>query len=89
MAIVAHVGEYRKTNNKVSISSMGLEILDVALAPLRWNQISNPSYSTDHGKTTLVDALLRLSNGETNNERLLDCGELEIERGITIRQVLF
>ncbi|CAJ1946996.1 unnamed protein product [Cylindrotheca closterium] len=38
----------------------------------------------DHGKTTLVDTLLRSSNGETNDERLLDSGELERERGITI-----
>jgi len=38
----------------------------------------------DHGKTTLVDTLLRSSNGGTDDERLLDSGELERERGITI-----
>ena len=41
----------------------------------------------DHGKTTLVDQLLKASSdgnsGETE-DRLLDCGELERERGITI-----
>jgi GTP-binding protein len=41
----------------------------------------------DHGKTTLVDQLLRASSGgtgEATEDRLLDCGELERERGITI-----
>lgn len=42
----------------------------------------------DHGKTTLVDKLLRASSTEDSKEqtedRLLDCGELERERGITI-----
>jgi GTP-binding protein len=42
----------------------------------------------DHGKTTLVDALLRQSGAFRENqevvERVLDSGELERERGITI-----
>jgi GTP-binding protein len=42
----------------------------------------------DHGKTTLVDALLRQSGAFRANqavaERVLDSGELERERGITI-----
>lgn len=41
----------------------------------------------DHGKTTLVDALLRQSgsvNASNTEERLLDCNDLERERGITI-----
>lgn len=54
----------------------------------------------DHGKTTLVDQLLRSAANTTTNkttanissgdnddsktERLLDCGDLEKERGITI-----
>jgi GTP-binding protein len=41
----------------------------------------------DHGKTTLVDKLLKASSdkiGEETEDRLLDCGELERERGITI-----
>ncbi len=43
----------------------------------------------DHGKTTLVDELLKQSGlfaaHETVNERMMDSGELEKERGITIR----
>ncbi len=42
----------------------------------------------DHGKTTLVDALLRQSGLFRDNqqvgERVMDCNELERERGITI-----
>lgn len=49
----------------------------------------------DHGKTTLVDELLRLSgttsnnltdnnNGDTSEKLVMDSGELEMERGITI-----
>lgn len=43
----------------------------------------------DHGKTTLVDELLKNSGvyaaHETATERVMDSGELEKERGITIR----
>ena len=42
----------------------------------------------DHGKTTLVDALLRQSHifraNESVAERVMDSGDLERERGITI-----
>ena len=42
----------------------------------------------DHGKTTLVDQLLRQSGifrqNETVAERVMDSGDLERERGITI-----
>ena len=41
----------------------------------------------DHGKTTLVDKLLEAASadaGDEQSERLLDSGDLEIERGITI-----
>ena len=42
----------------------------------------------DHGKTTLVDQLLRqsgtFSDHEQVNERVMDSGDLEKERGITI-----
>ena len=42
----------------------------------------------DHGKTTLVDCLLRQSGNfrenELKGERILDTGDLEQERGITI-----
>src|SRR5579864_7824285 len=57
--------------------------------------ISNPSIRNiaiiahvDHGKTTLVDAMLRQSgifrDNETVAERVMDSNELERERGITI-----
>lgn len=45
----------------------------------------------DHGKTTLVDAFLKQSNlfrenqDEMNQQQILDYGELERERGITIK----
>ena len=41
----------------------------------------------DHGKTTLVDALLRSTGvvrAESTDERILDSGDLEREKGITI-----
>lgn len=42
----------------------------------------------DHGKTTLVDALLKQSNifrtNERVEERVMDSNDLEKERGITI-----
>src|SRR5574344_3004027 len=42
----------------------------------------------DHGKTTLVDQLLKQSgtfrDNETVNERVMDSNDLERERGITI-----
>ena len=42
----------------------------------------------DHGKTTLVDALLQQSgtfrSNETHVDRIMDSNELERERGITI-----
>ena len=44
----------------------------------------------DHGKTTLVDQLLRQSgvfrSNEAVTERVMDSGDLERERGITILQ---
>ena len=42
----------------------------------------------DHGKTTLVDALLQQSTGENSDKRLvdrvMDSMDLEKEKGITI-----
>ena len=42
----------------------------------------------DHGKTTLVDKLLRASgtfrDNETVQERVMDSNDIERERGITI-----
>ncbi|MHA7838814.1 MAG: GTP-binding protein, partial [bacterium] len=43
----------------------------------------------DHGKTTLVDGLLRtcgaFRENESVEERIMDSGDLEKERGITIQ----
>lgn len=38
----------------------------------------------DHGKTTLVDCMLKQAGVSINNERAMDSNELEQERGITI-----
>jgi len=38
----------------------------------------------DHGKTTLVDCLLKQTGISTSNERAMDSNDLEQERGITI-----
>ena len=42
----------------------------------------------DHGKTTLIDSLMKQSGSFRENEnieeRIMDSGELEKERGITI-----
>ncbi len=38
----------------------------------------------DHGKTTLVDALFKQSGINTDGERVMDSGDIERERGITI-----
>ena len=42
----------------------------------------------DHGKTTLIDSIMKQSgtfrNNEYVDERVMDSGDLEKERGITI-----
>jgi GTP-binding protein len=38
----------------------------------------------DHGKTTLMDQLLRACGVETGTDRFMDSNALEKERGITI-----
>ena len=42
----------------------------------------------DHGKTTLIDSMMKQSGifreNQNLNERLMDTGDLEKERGITI-----
>src|ERR1041384_5226483 len=64
-------------------------------SPLKSRQIANPNRRNvaiiahvDHGKTTLVDALLRQSGSFRANQqvadRVLDSMDLERERGITI-----
>ena len=57
---------------------------------LRRNDLRNVAIiaHVDHGKTTLIDCLLRQSGqfraSQLTGERILDSGELERERGITI-----
>ena len=47
----------------------------------------------DHGKTTLVDQMLRqcgqFRETELKGDRILDSNDLERERGITPRRILF
>ena len=57
-----------------------------------YNKIRNIAViaHVDHGKTTLVDGLLKQSHtfgehqSEMNQDLIMDSGELEKERGITI-----
>lgn len=64
--------------------------VDKRIAPLRREDIRNVVIiaHVDHGKTTLVDCLLRQSgqyrDTELRGERILDSSDLERERGITI-----
>jgi GTP-binding protein len=57
---------------------------------MRRNDIRNVAIvaHVDHGKTTLVDAMLRQTNSfgerEVVNDRAMDSGDLEKEKGITI-----
>lgn len=54
--------------------------------PIPFDKIRNIAIiaHVDHGKTTLVDALLRHAGLSVSDARLLDQGELEKEKGITI-----
>lgn len=68
----------------------GLTLSKKEVFPLRRNDIRNIVIiaHVDHGKTTLVDCLLRQSGqfreAELKGERILDSNDLERERGITI-----
>src|SRR5678810_83280 len=67
-----------------------LECIPVALLYLQAMQIRNIAIiaHVDHGKTTLVDKMLRQSGAFRDNqvvaERVMDSNPLERERGITI-----
>ena len=56
--------------------------------PIAGVKLGNENCLQDHGKTTLVDAMLRQSNifraGVHVEERIMDSNALERERGITI-----
>jgi GTP-binding protein len=58
-----------------------------AIAPSLLRNVAIVAH-VDHGKTTLVDGLLQSATestgGAMSGERLMDCGDLEKERGITI-----
>ncbi|TWT80908.1 GTP-binding protein TypA/BipA [Planctomycetes bacterium CA13] len=72
------------------MSSSLLPALDSAANQVRRDDIRNVVIiaHVDHGKTTLVDCLLRQSgqfrDTELKGERILDSNDLERERGITI-----
>src|SRR6476661_4378883 len=57
------------------------------LTPMKSEEVAIVAH-VDHGKTTLVDAMLRQSgifrSNEDVAERVMDSNELERERGITI-----
>jgi GTP-binding protein len=66
------------------------QIKDVFMALATRDELRNVAIvaHVDHGKTTLVDAMLRQTNSfdshQALGERLMDSGDLEREKGITI-----
>lgn len=85
----ARAGCYR-TDIPHPALSLNHHNLALTHSPLRRNDIRNIVIiaHVDHGKTTLVDCLLRQSgqfrDAELKGERILDSNDLERERGITI-----
>lgn len=75
----------------LSVSPLiGLKIEDFAMAQATRSDVRNVAIvaHVDHGKTTLVDAMLKQTNSfgahEHVDERAMDSNELEREKGITI-----
>lgn len=72
-------------------SSVAIETMEDGVTSERENpRIRNVAIvaHVDHGKTTIVDELLKCTQdqqtGEENGALVMDCGDLERERGITI-----
>ena len=75
---------------KALASRNGVAKMSSAASPIAPSLLRNVAIiaHVDHGKTTLVDCLLQSANDSTgginSGERLMDSGDLEKERGITI-----
>ena len=74
-----------------SAALVGLQVTERLKEHMHTDTIRNIAIiaHVDHGKTTLVDKLLRQSGSFRDNEviteRLMDSNDLERERGITIK----
>ena len=91
-AAMTHLPTRGPTHRPYDVSAFDFNILSIPSesTPLRRHDIRNVVIiaHVDHGKTTLVDCLLRQSgqyrDAELKGERILDSNDLERERGITI-----
>jgi GTP-binding protein len=75
-------------SEKVSENSLGSSLEDDLATikmndPTKFRNIAIIAH-VDHGKTTLVDCMLKQAGVSFSNERAMDSNELEQERGITI-----
>jgi GTP-binding protein len=67
-----------------SISSVEDDLKTIKnIDPTKFRNIAIIAH-VDHGKTTLVDCMLKQAGVSMTNERMMDSNELEQERGITI-----